>query len=265
MRRLIPFLCWLWLCGGLSLLAACQEPKDATTPVSVINEARQAWLDNDFSTAESCYQQYLQHYPEGSDRVEAWKRLADIAYAVRGQAGPAVALLETALLEKKLTAIGFLELSSMAMETAMRARQYDKAIFFAQNVLERTDLPPVVLPPVYLQLHKNYLSLDDLPDARETLRQCRTRLADDVLAAPCTYHLGLLLLKDDKPDGTTLLLSVYTNPAVPPSLRAEAGFALGEAAEAEHENAKARYWYQAVKESFPNPKVILKKLELLKK
>lgn len=266
MRRLIPRLPGLCLLGLMLFLAACQEPKkDAATPVSVVNEARQAWLVNDFATAESRYQAYLQQFPDGPDRLESWKRLADIAFAVRGQAAPAVTLLESALLERNLRPFDVLVLTTLAMETAMSGQQYDKVAAFAQKLLARPDLPGHLVPVVSLRLSRARLSLGDPKAAETTLRQCRDRLSNAGEAAPCSLRLGLLLEKRGDKEGLAVLQALYETPDAAPELRAQAGFALGEAAEAARDTAKARSWYEAVQETFPNPKVVKKRLKLLHK
>lgn len=265
MRGLISVLSWCWLLGGLFLLGACQEAPDVTSPAARIDAARQAWLANDFPAAETTYQDYLQRFPDGPDRVEAWKRLADIAFAVRGQPAPAVTLLETALLEKHLSTAQFFDLADTAMDTAMRARQYAKVIGFAELILESPDVPQPLVPTVFLRRKHALLALGRADEAAASLRQCQVRLGDAARAAPCTLALGLLLAKDDPKEAVPLFLALYDDPSVALDLRARAGFALGEAAEADHDPARARYWYEAVKDSFPNLKVVSKKLDLLKK
>lgn len=265
MRHLIRAFSWFWLLGGLFLLGACRESPDVTSPAARAEAARQAWLANDFPAAETAYQDYLQRFPDGLDRVEAWKRLADIAFAVKGQPGPAVTLLETALLEKRLTATQFFDLADTAMDTALLARQYAKVIGFGGLMLERPDVPPALLPTISLRREQAFLALGSPTEALATLRQCRQHLGDAARAAPCTLALGLLLAKDDIKEAVPLFLALYDDPNVASTLRARAGFALGEAAETDHDPARARYWYEAIKDSFPNPKVVRKKLDLLKK
>ena len=58
--------------------------------------------------------------------------------------------------------------------------------------------------------------------------------------------------------------AVYENGTIDASFRATAGFALGEEAETRHDRNAAQTWYAAVREIYPNPAVIEKKLEYLR-
>jgi tetratricopeptide (TPR) repeat protein len=249
----------------LACLQACDSSQDARVEAAHLAEARQAWLAGDFNEAEAGYQAYLQRFPDGPGRVESWKRLADIAYVVRGQPAKAVTLLETALLEKKLDETSFLELSSMAIEASQRARQNDKTVFFSRNVLEQPNIPPSASLPVFLSLAQAQLGLGDVQSALDTLRECRQKIQVPALSAPCSFQLAKLVSPTDSGVAQTIFLSLYNDVTVDTILRAQAGFALGEAAEMRHNSALAKFWYEAIQNTYPNPKVIVNKLQLLLK
>jgi tetratricopeptide (TPR) repeat protein len=250
---------------GLLLVQGCGSRPESDTAGQVLAEARQAWLAGDFPQAEADYQRYLQAFPQGADRLEAWKRLADIAYAVRGQAAAALTLLEAGLLEKGIDEARFFELAGLAVETAMASRQYAKAAALARELLARDGAPSALVVQATVALEQALDAQGDGRGAREALEQCRTRLGDDIASAPCSLRLGLLLSGQESKEAQAIFQGLYDNGAVEARIRAQAGFALGEAAEARQDKATARTWYEAVKNSYPNPMVIAKKLELLGK
>jgi hypothetical protein len=252
-------------CFLILLCVGCGSDTKQNQPLQTLFAARQAWLKNDFNKSEILYQKYLQNFPEDGNRIEAWKRLADIAFSVHGSAAQAVNILEVALLEKGIDALQFYELSLQAINLSILSHQYEKCIAFSSHLLNKAALSPKQLVHVYLKIEQSYSGLGDFAHSINTLNECLHSVSDRVASSPCTLRLASLLSKADTLKAISLLLEIYNNLEISSVLRAEAAFTLGEIAESKHDIPTAKFWFSSIVDIYPNTKVVQKKLELLKK
>lgn len=257
--------------GCIMLLAALVVgqgcgPKTADDPASArLTAARTAWLAGDYPKAEAAYRRYLKEFSKAPERLEAWRRLADIARDVRGDPGEAAGVLESALLEFYKNPIVKNALAAEAAEAWLRANEPGRAVGHLRGLLAETHVPPKNRVRASLQLARALQRLHDPAGAATVLRQCRTSGIGPTMAAPCSVRLAGLLLEANLPEeARALWKAVYDDGAVDASVRATAGFALGEEAEARHDKRAAKAWYEAVRKIYPNPAVIEKKLDYLR-
>jgi len=257
--------------GCILLLAALVvgqgcSPDAADDPAAArLAAARTAWLAGDYARAETAYQGYLKDFPQASGRLEAWRRLADIARNVRGNPGEAAGILEAALLEFYKNDTVKDDLAAAAAETWLQAHEPARAVEHLRGLVAETRLPPERRVRASLQLARALRRLHEPQAAMAVLRQCRASGLSPAAVAPCSLRLAGLLLETNTPDeARALWRAVYEDGTVDAALRASAGFSLGEEAEARHDRTAARTWYEAVRKIYPNPAVIAKKLDYLR-
>lgn len=256
-------------CGlsGLVLLCVgqtgCSEP--ATDPeAGVMEAARRAFLDGRFLTAEDGYQYYLQAYPEGRYRLEAWKRLADISKDGRDAPGEAATLLEAALLEFGSDPKAAAGLLARAGELRLQRKEYDKAAAHEQALLALADLDAGRRLTAFLQLAGIRVATHDGAGALAIYDACLHSPLGSPEKARCALAQGELLTRLDRSvEAEPLLRGLYEDTQNAPALRAQAGFDLGQLYEARNDKTAAKALYQAIRPLHPNPRVVEKRLEYL--
>jgi len=258
----------LWCVLFLTALAAgqgCGPNPEPDLAATLFGAARTAWLAGDYPKAEQDYQRYLRDFPKAPERLEAWRRLADIARDVRGNPGEAASVLESALLEFEKNRAVRDDLAAAAGEAWLQAKQPARAAEHLRTLLAGGSLPPEGRVRISLQLAQSLTMLEDVSGAETALRLCHQAGPTAAIAAPCSLRLAAVLLEQNKPEAArSLWKAVYENGTIDASFRAAAGFALGEEAETRHDRKAAQTWYEAVREIYPNPAVIEKKLEYLR-
>ena len=252
-------------CLGLLLgtQAGCDGPRQ-DGGAGVLETARRAFLDSQYLRSEAAYEHYLQAFPAGQDRLEAWRRLADIALDFRESPDKAAMLLEAAVLEFVGDPATVAELSATAARLRFDRKEYARA---AADCLAVTDLPgaPADLRlDCHLLLARTELAQRNEEQAFARYQACRKAdLSPDASARCALAQAELLLRLDRNADAEPLLQELFAAATLAPALRAQAGFALGQLKETSGDKAAARDIYKGVRPLHPNPLVVDKRLELL--
>jgi len=254
---------------GLALLflgQACTSEPPQEKAARQLERARQAWLAGNYTQAEADYQHYLQTFAQGAGRVEAWRRLIDISLIVWGNPAAAVPLLDAARLEVDPDDPALVDLLVTTVDVALQMENTAKALDVLQTLGARTDLSPDQRIWVALHREQAYAKRHDLPAARQSLEGCRQMDLPPATTAPCSLRLAGLLATSGQPEQAAVIWqSVLQDETVAPKWRAQAGFALAEAAEAHRDKNTARQLYETIKDWYPNPMVIQRKLDYLAK
>lgn len=264
MRRFGP----LFLVGLVLLLLgqACTGGPEQDEATRKLVRARQAWLTGDYAKAEAGYQRYLQDVKNGPGRLEAWQRLTDIALIVWGNPAAAAPLLDAAMLEIGPDDPALTELLVAAVDVALRTDNTAKALDLLQALAARQDLSPSRRVWVALHREQALTMRHDLPGAKQTLEACRQADLPAATTAPCSLRLATVLSESGQQErACAIWQSVFQDTTVNTTLRAQAGFALAETAEARRDKKTARQLYEAIKDWYPNPVVIHHKLDYLDK
>jgi len=243
----------------------CGQNDAGATAAAVLEQGRAAWLASDFDQAQTLYQTYLTRFPQGSDRLEAWKRLGDIALNVKGNPAAAARILESALLEFEARPSLRDDLAADAAKAWLQAGEPARALVHLQGLLEKTSLSIENRVTFSLQYSRALMALHRFSDALHVLEQCRQADVSRAATAPCALSQAALLRELQQADAARLLWNdLFSDTAVPAAVRAQAGFALGEDAEARHDRKAAKEYYEALRNIYPNPAVIDKKLDYLR-
>mgnify|MGYP001320386770 CR=1 FL=1 len=248
------------LLGQTGCRHASLEPQDL-----VLETARKAFLSGQYSTAEDTYQYYLQMYPRGRFRLEAWQRLADIRQDSRDSPREAALLLETALLEFASEPSVTVDLLFRAAQLRMQSKDYGVATAHYEALRSLASLDSQLRLDAYLQLARLRLLTNDAPGALAILQECRQSRLQLSEQSFCSFRLAEILLSYDRAqEAEPILHDVFDAADTTPALRAQAGFSLGQIYESRKEVDKAREIYKNVLPLHPNSLVIQNRLDFLK-
>lgn len=252
--------------AGLSLLllgrAGCREKGDVET--SSVVAARSAFIEGEYLRAEEGYETYLQSYPNGKYRLEAWERLADISQYVRNAPAKTIKLLESSLLEYggDPESVSRILLRAARMRTALK--EYDKAGGLYAKLLEIAALPQALRVDIVLEYAHSRLEAHDEARALALVQQAAATPLAPELAARVSLELGLLRLRlGQQLEAESLLREVYAKTDSPQALRARAGFALASLLQEKRETGEAVKILESLRTLYPNPQVIEEQLKAL--
>jgi tetratricopeptide (TPR) repeat protein len=244
-------------------LTGCQGSA-ADPEADVLETARKAFLAGQYLKAEDTYQYYLEMFPQGHFRLEAWQRLADVCQDGRDAPADAATLLEAALLEFGADPSTASDLLLRAAQLRQRSKQTDLAAKHYQALLELPDIPSSRRFNAFLQLAQLLMTVNDFSAAQILLEKCVHGGLSSEDSASCAFLQAELLIRLDKTrEAEPILREVFANPENPPALRAQAGFSLGQLYEARMDKDAANSLYTQVLPIHPNPLVVKKRLEYL--
>ena len=252
-------------CLGLLLAAqaGCDGPREDGS-ARLLETARRAFLDSQYLRAETAYEHYLQAYPAGPDRLEAWRRLADIALDFRESPDKAATLLEAAVLEFAGDPAIRADLLATAAGLRFDRKAYARAAADCRAVVDLSGAPDQRRLDCQLLLGRLELAQRNDAQAIARYEACRQSDLPRTESARCTLAQAELLLRLERyADAEPLLQELFAAASLAPALRAQAGFALGQLKEAAGDKAAAREIFKAVRPLHPNPLVVDKRLELL--
>jgi len=257
-----------FLTGGLILFfvfqAACHRPV-RSPEAELLDTARQAFLDGRYGDAEHDYQTYLEHFPKGAARLEAWLRLADISQDIRVSPRKAALLLETAFLENAGNVATQAGLALRAAGLHLELRDYAKATKLLQGIIDLPGLDAATLALACLELAHTRVLARDTAGALAAYDLCRDRIADAGSRSLCDLSRARLLMQLDRTrEAEPILHTLFSDQRIPASVRGEAGFALGQLSESAHDKDAARTYYEHVRTLYPNPLPVAQKLKYLK-
>lgn len=252
-------------CLGLLLTAqaGCDGPREDGS-AKLLETARRAFLDSQYLRAEATYEHYLQAYPAGQDRLEAWRRLADIALDFRETPDKAATLLEAAVLEFAGDPATVGDLSAAAASLRFDRKEYARAAADCRAVVDLAGAADDTRLDCQLLLARLELAQGNEAQAQARYEACRQSDLPQAASARCALAQAELLLRLERyADAEPLLQKIFAGATFSPALRAQAGFALGQLKETAADKFAAREIYKAVRPLHPNPLVVDKRLELL--
>ncbi|OIN98943.1 MAG: hypothetical protein AUJ49_12130 [Desulfovibrionaceae bacterium CG1_02_65_16] len=255
--RIAALVCVLLLAA---LGAACGRSADQGSEVD-LNIAREAYSGGYFLEAETAYERYLQADPQGRHRLEAWTRLVDICSGVKGDPDKAVALLETATLEFSARPRENWPLLFRLGELYEQRGQRKKALDVWGRCLDTAgdDAVKIVQAQTRMAIADRALGKTDL--AVELLTRSIGQAGDDATKSRIMYELAQTYsLTWNWGKTREILNSILAMNKAPQDLKIMSVFLLADAYEAERNLPKARELLLSIKDSYPNPEVIINRL-----
>jgi len=249
------------------VLAVCLTACDrgaSTGPQVDLEIAREAYLSGYFLEAETAYERYLQSDPQGKHRLEAWTRLVDICAGVKGDAPKAVTLLETATLEYASRPKENWPLLFRLGELYEQQGSRKKALDAWGRCLDTTggDVAKAVQAQMRMAIADRALGKTDL--AVDLLTQSIKQSADVETKSRALYELAQTYgMSWNWLKVKTILEELLAMEKAPQDVKIMGTLLLADAYEAEHNLPKARELLTSLKETYPNPEVILNRLSTL--
>lgn len=248
------------LCSG----AGCPGVRD-DTPEELV-DARRAMIQRDFLEAEKFFERYLKRNPEGGERWEVWNSLVELAMSVRNDRKATIELLEAMRIEYAGVPAKTREISVRLAELYRLARRYDRAVYLWAAVAEDPGAGNVERARAYRNLAHVYLRRLEFELAKESLGQCLDLELPGVVQAECLYdlaqtHLGM----DDADSAIAGLRAVLKLENIAESTRTLTVFMLADALDQKGLDDEAARLFSGIRESYPNRKVVERRLEFLEK
>jgi len=250
-------------CALVLVLAACDRGAPTGSALD-LNIARDAYAGGYFLEAEQAYERYLQSDPQGKHRLEAWTRLVEISSGVKGDLGKAVTLLETATLEYNSRPEVNWPLLFRLGELYEQQGQRRKALDAWGRCLDTSsgDMGKAVQAQMRMAVANRALGKREI--AVELLTQCVAQAKDLETKSRAMYELAqTLALSWQWPKTIVILDEILALEKAPPDVKVMSAYLLADAYEAQRNIPKAREILLSIKDTYPNPEVIVARLATL--
>lgn len=244
-------------------MMACDRG-EPTGPALDLSIARKAYLSGYFLEAETAYERYLQSDPQGRYRLEAWSRLVEICSGVKGDPDKAIALLETATLEYGSRPKENWALMFRLGELYEQQGQRKKALDTWGRCLDTTggDMAKAVQTQMRMAVADRALGKSDL--AVDLLTQSVSQATDIETKSRAMYELAQTFsMSWNLAKSKAILEEILALEKAPQDIKIMSTFLLADVYEAERNLPKARELLTSLKETYPNPEVILTRLASL--
>ncbi|MDR3639926.1 MAG: tetratricopeptide repeat protein [Humidesulfovibrio sp.] len=245
------------------VLTACGRGA-SSGPAEDLEIARQAYSSGYFLEAETAYERYLQSDPQGKHRLEAWTRLVDICSGVKGDPDKAITLLETATLEYASRPKDNWPLLFRLGELYEQRGQRKKALDAWGRCLDTAgdDKAKAVQAQMRMAIADRALGKADL--AEDLLNQCIHQAKDDESKSRAMYELAQTYsLAWNWPKTKSIVEEILAMEKAPQDVKVMSTFLLADVYEAERNLPKARELLTSLKDTYPNPEVIISRLASL--
>jgi len=247
----------------LFLLASCSSQPDAET--LLIHSARTAYITGENLTAEDLYQKYLQNFPQGVNRLEAWNRLYDIRVNLRNDKKGAVPLVDAMLMEYATDASLRPELLKRAAHIHADLHEYAASASFWVQYIALPGIDAAARNDARLQISKIYVLLKQLDDSLRTLRECRQDQDAQAFYLECELESANVLVRMGQYGAAKdVLVNLRSQVQERSVLWSRVSFQLADVYEHEHQNDKALEIFASILDTFPNPQVVKTRIQNLK-
>ncbi len=256
----------IMLALGLSLVfvAGCGDGKDAAS--QKLEKARNAYNQGLYLEAESGYERFLQEHSQHPARWEAWGRLLDITFSIKGDQEKGIILLEAMLLEfgddQEKAAFVLQRIGDYYADH----KQWDKAVEKWAKGRRLSGQGVDNQWPFLLRMARAYRAMHNYDMARETLTYGMRGLQDPKAVAACKYDLAMTYTFLEHWDKSRRLLEeVLASGDLSSEDHAVATCLLADVLIHFGELESARDLLESVGNSHPNPLAVEIKLDYLTK
>ncbi|GAB6126889.1 tetratricopeptide repeat protein [Humidesulfovibrio idahonensis] len=245
------------------LVSACDRGASAGSEVD-LDIARDAYAGGYFLEAETAYERYLQSDPQGKHRLEAWTRLVDICSGVKGDPEKAVTLLETATLEYASRPKDNWGLLFRLGELYEQQGQRKKALDAWGRCLDTAGDDPAKTVQVQMRMAVADRALGKSDLAVDLFSLCIRQAKDVDAKSRAMYELAQTYgMSWNWPKAKTILEEILAMDKAPQEVKVMSTYLLADAYEADRNLPKARELLTSLKDTYPNPEVIINRLNTL--
>ena len=250
-KRVSLFLAVLLITG---VCISCAEEKAED---SYIDEARAAFGDKEYLEAEKLYERYLRQVPEGTDRWEAWDRVAYIAQNIRRNDGLTADILEAMALEyadrPELYQDVLLKLADIYEENF----RWQRALSAWQRLLSTPGLNMDSEAKAHLHLAQIYQRRLEYQNATRHLEACLAMDLPSEFRAEALYNLSMVY--SDQGEGKLAeekLLELTTMKEAPNSIQVQGLFMLADLMEEQGKYKEALELFRSIEQTYPNQQAV---------
>jgi len=226
--------------------------------------ARDAYDNGYLLEAETAYERYLQADPQGGHRLEAWTRLADICSGVLGDSNKAISLLETATLEYAARPKENWPLLFRLGELYERRGQRRKAVDIWARCLDTANGDAARIAQAQLRMAVAERALGKTDRAVDLLTRAEAKAPEVAFKSKVLYELAqTYALAWNWPKTEETLNRLRAVAGAPRDIQIMGVFLLADACEARGDIPRARQLLLSIKNTYPNPEVIVDRLASL--
>lgn len=253
-RLVVPSLLILVLAA--SLLSGCDAgPSEEDR---VLEPVRQAYSQGFYMEARQGYERYLQLYPKGTQRLEAWERLLEIALNVEGDLDGAIAHLEAMILEFGDRTDSTWPLMVQLATLHEQRGNVNKALEIWEKGMELATGHQDRMVTVQMSMARLYRIKREYGTALELLTRCEKTAPDEQSRLRCLYEEAQTysFMQSWGQAKEVLEVIVAAGDQAPEDIRTLSVFLLADVYEQEMDLARAKALFESIKDTYPNPKVI---------
>jgi tetratricopeptide (TPR) repeat protein len=227
--------------------------------------AEQALKARDVGDAEMYFERYLRKNPDGFYRWGVWEKLLDISLNVRQDRFNARDYLEIMLLEYAHDGPKRREIQFRLADLCADMRQYARAGALWEKLLADSELTMPERATVYRKLSALYLRRLEITNATEMLDQCLRLDIPALTKGDCLYELAeTQMLTEDLKASEQSLNTLLCMTEISSERRVAGTFMLADVMEQQSRYDEARRYYESIRTSYPNAKVVEMRLTSLK-
>ncbi len=245
------------------LLAGCGRGASQGGEVD-LRLARDAYDNGYLLEAETAYERYLQADPQGRHRLEAWTRLVEICAGVKGDSNKAISLLEMATLEYSARPKENWSLLFRLGELYERRGQCRKAVETWTRCLDTANGDATRIVQAQLRMAVAERALGKTERAVDLLAQAEAKAPEAAIRARVIYELAqTYALTWNWPKAEETLKRLSAVDGAPRDTEILGVFLLADVCEAQGAIPRARQLLLSIKDTYPNPDVIVDRLATL--
>jgi tetratricopeptide (TPR) repeat protein len=260
-----------FLVAGLALLCPLAFGLDdlgslkGAAPRQDMELADQALKARDVGDAEMYLERYLRKNPDGLHRWRVWEKLLDISLNIRQDRFNARDYLEIMLLEFAQDGPRRREIQFHLADLCDDMRQYGRAGALWEQLLADSELTMPERATVYRKLSALYLRRLEIANATEMLNQCLRLDIPALTKGDCLYELAeTQMLTEDLKASEQSLNTLLCMTEISPERRVSGTFMLADVMEQQSRYEEATRYYESIRKSYPNARVVEMRLASLK-
>lgn len=259
MRKfLLIFFVALSLC-----VQGCGKNSDKVKPEFV--KASKAFADGYYFEAEKGFENYLQKYPQGKMRLQAWNNLVLIASDVRQDPERGASLLEAMYLEFGHDYKRAPLLKRRVAEMYIRSGKLKIGVENLEKSIEFSDQPQEQMDKTRMILAETYRKLGNYDLAIFVFGECADYTKNNHTKSEALYEKAqTLTLIQSRQRAMSELEKLIKLPEITDEIKSKAIFLLSDLYEQQDDYKKAYDLLNEIKETYPNPNAVKLRIKFLK-
>ena len=246
---------------SICILCSCSE-QEQNQDLLLIQKARQSYTNGFFEDSMQFYQQYLQLEQKTEYRWEAWRHILDISMYINIDYDLSLTLLDTMLLEYNSDFDKQMFLLDKKAELYFSINVYNKAIEVINKKIELLPTNSTQRAKAFITIANAYRREKNYDLAMDAMENCVKSTTSSEQKASCKYEKAqLLTYMEHWQDAELILNEILEHEEISVLLKSLVIFSLADIQENRGEFKKAEKLFLSIKETYPNPQVVKKRLE----